>query len=92
MAGGTRKEVVFTGRVQGVGFRYTTRSIARGYEVTGFVQNMPDGSVYLVAEGSPAEVKSFVSALKARMRSYIRDAQEASAPASGNFESFEIAF
>ena len=87
-----RKEIVFTGRVQGVGFRYTTRSIARGYKVTGFVRNMPDGSVYLVAEGPPAEVEAFVSALKARMKSYIVDAQESGAPPAGSFESFEIAF
>jgi acylphosphatase len=92
MTGDVRKEIVFTGRVQGVGFRYTTRSIARSYEVTGFVRNMPDGSVHLVAEGQPGEVEAFVSALKARMKSYIRDAQESGAPPEGRFESFEIAF
>lgn len=92
MAGGVRKEIIFTGRVQGVGFRYTARSIARGYEVTGFVRNMPDGSVHMAAEGPPDQVEAFVSALKARMKDYIRDSRETTAPPRDNCDSFEIAF
>jgi len=42
----------FNGRVQGVGFRFTTVEIARNHPVSGFVQNMMDGSVRLVAEGT----------------------------------------
>ncbi len=92
MAGTVRKEVVFTGRVQGVGFRYTCRSLARGYDVTGFVRNMPDGSVRMVAEGPSGEVEAFASAVRARMKGYIRDARETSAPPSGGYGSFEIEF
>ena len=92
MAGEIRTEIIFTGRVQGVGFRYATRSIAGGYEVTGFVRNMPDGSVHLVAEGPQEQVGAFVSALKARMKGYIRDSRETAAPATGSYDSFEIAF
>lgn len=92
MAGAIRKEVIFTGRVQGVGFRYTCRSLARGYDVTGFVRNMPDGSVHLVAEGPAGEVEAFASAVRARMKSYIKDAREINAPPSGGYDGFEIAF
>lgn len=87
-----RKEVVFTGRVQGVGFRYTTRSLARNYAVTGFVRNVPDGTVELVAEGLPREVDAFILALKDRMGGYIREAREEDAPPSGAYDGFEIAF
>ena len=46
-----RREVYFSGRVQGVGFRYTVRMVASRFAVTGFVKNLPDGRVQLVAEG-----------------------------------------
>ena len=52
-------ECWFTGRVQGVGFRVQTLSIARGFEVTGTVRNLADGRVYLAAEGEQREVLSF---------------------------------
>ncbi|MEE3179555.1 MAG: acylphosphatase [Verrucomicrobiota bacterium] len=39
------KRVIFSGRVQGVGFRYTTREIATGFDVVGAVRNLPDGTV-----------------------------------------------
>jgi len=87
-----RKEISFAGRVQGVGFRYSARSLARGFAVTGYVKNMPDGSVELVAEGAPGEVEQFVSALKARMAGYIESADEETSPPAGRFRGFEIAF
>jgi acylphosphatase len=43
--------VVYSGDVQGVGFRYTTRGLAHRLNVTGGVENLPDGTVRLVAEG-----------------------------------------
>ena len=43
--------ILYEGRVQGVGFRYTTKSVANGFEVTGTVRNLTDGRVELVAEG-----------------------------------------
>src|SRR5689334_21011918 len=51
-----RVEVFYTGRVQGVGFRYTTREIAKGFEVSGSVQNLEDGRVELEAEGEETEL------------------------------------
>jgi acylphosphatase len=43
------KQVFYSGRVQGVGFRYTTKKIAAEFDVTGWVHNLPDGRVELVA-------------------------------------------
>jgi acylphosphatase len=67
------RRVYYSGDVQGVGFRYTTRGLARGYPVTGTVRNLPDGRVELVAEGEPDEVERFLEAVRRRMGSYIAD-------------------
>jgi acylphosphatase len=56
--------------VQGVGFRYSTREVACSYEVTGFVRNLPDGRVELVAEGDEAELRAFLDGVDASHRSY----------------------
>ena len=57
-----RVTVLYSGRVQGVGFRFTVRQLACGYDVTGTVRNLPDGQVELVAEGARAELKAFWTA------------------------------
>ena len=54
------KRVTFEGRVQGVGFRYTVKDLSRGFEVCGWVRNLPDGSVELQVMGEPDEVESFI--------------------------------
>ena len=60
--------IYFSGRVQGVGFRYAVMEVAREYDVAGYVQNLPDGRVQVEAEGSPGEVDAFVAAIEERMR------------------------
>ena len=50
-----RRVVHYSGRVQGVGFRYTVRTLATRFAVTGFVRNLADGRVQLVVEGGPGE-------------------------------------
>jgi acylphosphatase len=76
-----RRRVVFSGRVQGVGFRYTCQSVARGFEIGGYVRNLPDGRVEVLAEGQPDEIDNFLSAIQFEMNSYIRDATTESEPA-----------
>jgi len=87
-----RAWVVFRGDVQGVGFRYTTRHVASGYDVTGYVENESDGSVELVAEGERAEVEAFVDAVTERMGRHIRDRAVEWGPAEGDFDGFEVRF
>ena len=58
------KRVIFEGRVQGVGFRYTTKDLARGYDVLGTVRNLPDGTVELVIAGETEEVAEFLRDLR----------------------------
>lgn len=71
-----RMEVWFSGRVQGVGFRYRTWRVAAGFEVTGHVRNLVDGRVALLAEGEEAEVREFVAAVEAAMEGFIRQKEE----------------
>ena len=56
----TAKRVIFEGRVQGVGFRYTVKDLARGFEVRGWVKNLPDGSVELQVMGEADELDAFI--------------------------------
>lgn len=86
----TRREIRFSGRVQGVGFRYTTRAIAARYDVTGFVQNLPDGRVLLVAEGREQTLDELVAAIAAEMDRYIQHIDSTTGPATGEFGAFEI--
>ena len=82
--------VLYSGRVQGVGFRYTAHSIARGREVTGYVRNLPDGRVELVVEGDRHETDQFLEAIRDRLGNHIRDERRDIGPATGEFTTFEI--
>ena len=58
-----RLRVHYSGRVQGVGFRLTSEHLARSFEVVGYVRNLEDGRVELVAEGEPTELQSFLDSI-----------------------------
>ena len=87
-----RMTVFYSGRVQGVGFRFTTLRIAAEFTVTGYVQNLPDGQVLVVAEGRPDELDGFLDRLNTEMAPYIRDAHVTTGPASGEFDSFDVRY
>ena len=84
--------VFYSGRVQGVGFRYTTKTVATGFEITGTVRNLPDGRVELTAEGLRDELDAFRAALHdAGLAGFIRDEQVSWAEPENKFRGFEIA-
>lgn len=85
-----RTTVWFSGRVQGVGFRYTACGVARHFEISGFVKNLPDGRVEAVIEGGPGEIERFLSALRAEMSGNIRDEQSQESKATGEFIGFDV--
>jgi acylphosphatase len=85
-----RRTVHFSGHVQGVGFRFAAHEIARGYDVTGYVRNLDDGQVELVAEGEPSEIDRLVAAIRHRMGQYVRNVEHQSDAATGEFHRFEI--
>lgn len=83
---------IFTGHVQGVGFRASTRTVAREFEVTGWVRNEPDGSVRVEAQGEDAEVERFLMALRERLGGYIRGEVERDAGEVPGERGFEIRY
>ena len=58
------KRIFYEGRVQGVGFRFSVKELAAGFEVTGYVRNLPDGRVELEAQGAEQEVDAFLQAVR----------------------------
>ena len=83
--------ILYSGRVQGVGFRYTTKTVATGFEITGTVKNLPDGRVELVAEGSRPELEAFrVAIFDAGLAGFIRNEEVIWADAKNEFRGFEI--
>ncbi len=87
-----RREVYFSGRVQGVGFRYTAKRLAARYDVRGFVQNLRDGRVFLVVESRAEEIDRFLGAIHSAMDRYIADVQTTAKDAREEFEGFTIRF
>ena len=85
-----RRTVYYSGHVQGVGFRYTARSVAARYAIGGYVRNLSDGRVELVAEGGPREVAAFLQQIRDQLGDHIRNEQCDSQAASGEFTGFEI--
>jgi len=86
-----RLQVFYSGRVQGVGFRYTVKSLAPGYEVTGAVRNLPDGRVELLAEGERAELEALQQAVReSGLQRFIENEHSTWSPAQGGFRGFEI--
>lgn len=87
-----RRQVTFYGRVQGVGFRYTACRVAGGYDVTGYVRNMPDGSVLCVIEGQAPQIDAFLAELSAQMGRYIERTSQTTSPAGGQYDSFGVEY
>ncbi len=84
--------VYYSGAVQGVGFRFVAESIASSLGLTGWVKNLRDGRVEVVAEGSKEALNEFLSKIKKRMQHYINDADISWQGATGEFKEFEVAF
>jgi acylphosphatase len=84
-------QVHFSGRVQGVGFRYRVYSLATGYFVAGSVRNLADGRVELIAEGLRPELESFLEAVsRSDLAGHIRNMDVSWSPGSGMYKGFEI--
>ena len=86
-----RAVAFYSGRVQGVGFRYTTKTRANGFDVTGTVRNLPDGRVELVAEGERQEVEDFLADIQdSEVGRFVKDRQVAWSEAKHDLKGFEI--
>ena len=84
-------QVFYEGNVQGVGFRYSVRQIAKGFDVTGSVRNLPDGRVELLATGEEEEVRAFLDAIgQSELRGHIKKHSEEPLTDPPAFRGFEI--
>lgn len=85
-----RRTVHFAGRVQGVGFRYTARSIALQHDVSGYVRNLADGRVKLVLEGAESELDRVLEEIRRKMSAFVRGITTDLGPATREFDQFSI--
>jgi len=88
----TAKNVLYSGRVQGVGFRYSTKRIASGFDVTGWVKNLPDGRVELLAQALEAEeLEAFLEDIQqSSLGSHIKQCEVKAIAAQPNLRGFSI--
>ncbi len=85
-----RVQVFFSGLVQGVGFRFTCTRAAAGFPITGWVRNLPDGRVELIAEGERQFLERFLAVIQEKRRTYIEGAESHWFAATGEFDDFRI--
>lgn len=86
-----RLQVFYSGRVQGVGFRFTAKATAQAYEVTGIIRNLADGRVEMVLEGEREELEAFRHAIQdSEVGRFVRQEEVSWHPAKNEFRGFEI--
>ena len=87
-----RRTVLFSGRVQGVGFRFATCQVAVDFAVAGTVRNLSDGRVELVVEGASDVVNGFIEAVRQAQARHLTDLSVTESPATGTCSGFRIAY
>lgn len=87
-----RRTILFSGRVQGVGFRYTAVQLSTGLTLAGTVRNLDDGDVELIAEGESAEIDALVERLREHFGTFIRTIQQNRSRALGLPSGLHVAY
>ena len=88
----TAKHIIFIGRVQGVGFRFTAFNIANRCGLTGFVRNLFDGTVEMFAQGPAEAVDDCIRDIAEEFGGYLRETKIEETPADPKYEDFKITF
>ncbi|MBU9888557.1 MAG: acylphosphatase [Candidatus Omnitrophica bacterium] len=92
-SGRERMQVFFSGTVQGVGFRFTAERLARRFPVEGFVRNLDDGRVEVVAEGGREALTGFLTAIReSGMKPYIREVESFWSDPQHTFSGFKVTY
>jgi len=86
----SRAHIIYSGTVQGVGFRFTAEEVANSLGLKGWVKNRPDGTVEVVIEGEKADIDAFMNKVKKIMSRYIRSAMVSWDEATGEFDFFSM--
>jgi len=88
-----RAHILYSGQVQGVGFRYTAQDIAMSLGLTGWVKNLEDGRVEIVAEGKEKDLNEFLDKIsKGQLSRYIKNAELSWEKPTMEFDNFDVAF
>lgn len=85
-----RWHIYFFGRVQGVGFRYTCKTLAQRYPVSGWAKNLPNGSVEMIVEGDSSVIRNYVDDICHSTYGRVDDQQVSKSDATGEFANFQI--
>jgi len=85
-----RWHIYFFGRVQGVGFRHTCMTVGQRHPVSGWVKNLPDGSVEMVVEGEQAAIRIYIDDVCRSTHGRVDDKQISKGDATGQFRGIEI--
>ena len=88
----TAKHVIFIGRVQGVGFRYTAHRTAQRNQLTGFVRNLPDGTVEMLAQGPIRDIDDCIKDINDYFGGYVRETRIQEIPTDPKYKDFRITF
>jgi len=88
----TARHIVFSGQVQGVGFRFTAHRIAARYSLTGFVRNLPDGNVEMLAQGAERDINHCLAEIQDNFKGYIQDTKIEPIPPHSRHTSFRIIY
>lgn len=86
------KHIIFTGTVQGVGFRFTALNIANRYGLVGLVRNLPDGTVEMIAQGTATNINDCICDITKSFSGYIRDTKITEVPLNSEYSEFKITF
>jgi acylphosphatase len=88
----TARHVIFKGRVQGVGFRYTTRQIADRYDLTGYVRNLPDGTVEAIFQGTKDGIQVCLVEIQDHFSGFVREVIANEKPVNPRYHDFKITY
>jgi len=86
------KHMIFIGRVQGVGFRFTAHRIAKRCQLTGFVRNLTDGTVEMLAQGQPEDINDCIRDIEESFAGYLRETKIEEVPLDPRYRNFKITF
>ena len=86
----TQAHIFYSGTVQGIGFRYTVERFASDLKLTGWVRNLSDGRVEILAEGRKEDIEKLIQQIDARFDGYIKEKQISFLPIEGKFKNFQI--
>jgi acylphosphatase len=86
------KHIIFKGRVQGVGFRYTTHRAANRYGLTGYVKNLPNGTVEALLQGTSAGIQACLNDIEEYFAGYLRETNATDQPVNPQYHDFRITY